>query len=124
MAVFGWHLMLIRLDWMHAHLLGVAQIANGSTLWELLVVYGLKVSHQISSYKKLWIPTLIGSVAIRYFEFSGFRLIFGQSLSHNPSITTGLALQFRLQQESAPQTTSKAISLQFVIRKSPPPMNR
>ena len=45
MAVFGWHLMLIRLDWMHAHLLGVAQIANGSILWELLMVYGLKVSH-------------------------------------------------------------------------------
>jgi hypothetical protein len=56
--------------------------------------------------------------------FSGFRPIFGQAWPQNPSRTTGLVLQCRLHQTSAPQTNSKTISWQFGIRKSPLPMNR
>ena len=57
---------------------------------------------------------------LRYSDFSGFRAIFGQTWPQNPSRTTGLVLQCRLDQKSAPQINSKAMSWQFGIRKSPP----
>ncbi len=47
-------------------------------------------------------------------KFSGFRPIFGQTWPPNPSRTTGLVLQCRLHQKSAPQTNSKTISWQFI----------
>ena len=53
---------------------------------------------------------LSGSLAIRYSDFPGFRQIFGQPWPQNPSRATGLVLQCRLHQKSAPQTNSKAIS--------------
>ncbi len=59
------------------------------------------------------IARLSGSLAIRNSDFSGFRLIFGQTWAQNPSRTTALVLQCRLHQKPAPQTNSKAISLQF-----------
>ncbi len=59
-----------------------------------------------------------------YSDFSGFRPIFGQTWPQNPSRTTGLVLQCRLNQKSAPQTNSKAISWQFGILNSAPPMKR
>ncbi len=74
-----------------------------------------------------WSPiwaTISGSLAIRNYIFSGFRSIFGQTWPPNPSRTTGLVLQCRLHQKSAPQTNSKAISWQLGILSSPPPMNR
>ncbi len=46
---------------------------------------------------------LSGSFAIRNSDFSGFRPIFGQTRPQNPSRTTGLVLQCRLHQKSAPQ---------------------
>ena len=51
-----------------------------------------------------------GSCANRYSVFSGFRPIFGQPWPPNLSRTTGLVLQCRLHQKSAPQTNSKTIS--------------
>ena len=69
---------------------------------------------------KFWVPE--GRLAGIFRD--GFRPIFGQTWPQNPSRTTGLVLQCRLHQKSAPQTNSKAISWQFVILKSPPPMNR
>ena len=68
-----------------------------------------------------WLPgSLSGSLATRNSDLSGFRPIFGQTWPQNPSRTTGLVLQCRLHQKSAPQTNSKAISWQFGILKSPP----
>ena len=43
---------------------------------------------------------LSGSLAIRSYDFSGFRPIFGQTWPQNHSRTTGLVLQCRLQQKS------------------------
>jgi hypothetical protein len=67
------------------------------------------------------VQNTFAKLATRYSDFSGFRPIFGQTWPQNPSRTTGLVLQCRLDQKSAPQTNSKAISWQFGIRKSPPP---
>ncbi len=67
---------------------------------------------------------LSGSLATRYSDCSGFRPIFGQSWPQDPSRTTGLVLQCRLHQKSALQINAKAISWQFGILKSPPPLNR
>ncbi len=77
-----------------------------------------------ASRRSAKIGILSGSLAIRYSDFSCFRPIFGQTWPQNPSRTTGLVLQCRLHQKSAPQTNSKAISWKFGILKSPPRMNR
>ncbi len=64
--------------------------------------------------------SLSGSLAIRNSGFSGFRPIFGRTWPQNPSRTTGLVLQCRLHQISAPQSNSKAIPWQFGILSSHP----
>ena len=61
--------------------------------------------HRLTGYSRL-----SGSLVIRYLVFSGCRPIFGQTWPQNPFRTTGLVLQCRLHQKSAPQTNSKAIS--------------
>jgi hypothetical protein len=45
-----------------------------------------------------------------FYDSLGFWPVFGQTWPQNPSRTTGLVLQCRLHQKSAPQTNSKAIS--------------
>ena len=50
-----------------------------------------------------WVPE--GSLAGNFRV--GFRLIFGQTWPQDPSRSTGLVLQCRLHQKSAPQTNSK-----------------
>jgi hypothetical protein len=49
-------------------------------------------------------------------------LVFWFSVDFRPNVAP--KPQCRLHQKSAPQTNSKAISWQFGIRSSPPPMNR
>ncbi len=66
-------------------------------------------------------PVLNGlsdSLATRYSAFSCFRQIFGQTWPQNPSRTTGLVLQCRLNQKSAPQTNSNTISWQSAEAKA------
>ncbi len=53
-----------------------------------------------------------------------FLQIVCQTWPQNLSRTTGLVLQCRLQQKSAPQTNSRAIPWQFGILSSPPPMTQ
>jgi hypothetical protein len=57
-----------------------------------------------------WGPGGAGGGGGGYTHRVGFRPIFGQTWPQNPSRTTGLVLQCRLHQKSAPQTNSKAIS--------------
>ncbi len=52
--------------------------------------------------------------------FADFRPIFGQTWPQNPSRTTGLVLQCRLHQKSAPQTICKTMSWQRGILESRP----
>ena len=100
--------------------------SRGTSAWSLQS--GTFWGGRFSPCSQAWMaPGLLlsGSWAIRNYVFCRFFLqIFGQTWLQNPSRTTGLVLQCRLHQKSAPQTNSKTISWQFVIRKSPPPMTR
>ncbi len=90
-----------RRVWNHA--VPCSRLAVRWTLWNFIVCS--RTSHSRKS-------GLSGSLAILNSDlWAGFRPIFGQTWPQNTSRTTGLVLQCRLHQKSAPQANS--ISWQF-----------
>ena len=89
-------------------------------LWPTGVLHPPRISPMthIMSTNRAHPQTMMSDLdLISYYTILYYTILYYTS----PSRTTGLVLQCRLHQKSAPQTNSNTISRQFVILKSPPP---